>query len=34
MQVRVFGNYVVYTILSANDTAAVMNAIEEKLTKQ
>ena len=34
MQVRVFGNYVVYTILSANDTAAVMNAIEEKLTQQ
>ena len=34
MQVRVFGNYVVYTILSANDTAAVMNAIEAKLTKQ
>ena len=34
MQVRVFGNYVVYTILSEADTQAVMNAIEEKLTKQ
>ena len=34
MQVHVFGNYVVYTILSEADTQAVMNAIEEKLTKQ
>ena len=34
MQVRVFGNYVVYTILSEADTQAVMSAVEEKLTKQ
>lgn len=32
MQVQVFGNYVVYTILSEADTQAVMNAIEAKLT--
>lgn len=33
MQVRVFGNYVVYTILSEADTQTVMTAIEEILTK-
>ena len=32
MQVQVFGNYVVYTILSEADTQAVMNAIKTKLT--
>lgn len=31
MQVRVFGNYIVYTILSAEDTQAVMNAVESAL---
>ena len=32
MQVRVFGNYIVYTILSDTDTQAVMDTIEAKLT--
>ncbi len=31
MQVRVYGNYVVYTILSEADTAAVLAAVEEAL---
>lgn len=31
MQVRVFGQYIVYTILSAEDTAAVMEAVEQAL---
>ena len=33
MQVRVFGNYVVYTILSEADTEMVMSAVESLLTK-
>ena len=32
MQVKVFGNYIVYTILSETDTQAVMEAVEGKLT--
>ena len=32
--VRVFGNYVVYTILSEADTQAVMAAVEDMLLKQ
>ena len=31
MEVRVFGNYIVYTILSVEDTAAVMGAVEKAL---
>lgn len=33
MQVRVFGNYVVFTILSKADTEAVMSLVETMLTK-
>ena len=33
MQVRVFGNYVVYTILSEADTETVMSLVEAMLTK-
>ena len=33
MQVRVFGNYVVFTILSEADTETVMSAVESLLTK-
>ena len=33
MQVRVFGNYVVFTILSEADTEAVMSLVETMLTK-
>ena len=33
MQVRVFGNYVVFTILSEADTATVMSLVETMLTK-
>ena len=32
MQVRVFGNYIVFTILSEADTETVMNALADKLT--
>lgn len=34
MSVKVFGNYVVYTILSKEDTAAVHEAVEEALKQQ
>lgn len=33
MQVQVFGNYIVYTILSESDTQAVMDAVKAKLTE-